>query len=169
MYPIAHRLIFLCGFLILPLTAFSLPEDQARPLNITADSTVFNYKTGIDTYEGNVKVDQGSTHLTADRLVTQKNKQHKMILATATGIKQFAEYSTLPKPGDPALYAKARIIKFYPITSTVVLEQEVTVTQKENSFHGPLIIYNMKDQVVTAPASQNGRATIIIKPEQLKV
>ncbi len=159
---------YLILFLLVPTFAFSLQEDQEKPFNIVADSSTFNYKTGIDIYEGNVKVDQGTSHLIADRLVTQKNKQHKMIEAIATGVKKLAEYSTVPKIGDPMLNAKAKIIKFYPPTAIVILEQNVVVTQKENSFHGPRIIYNIKDQVVTAPASKEGRATIIIEPEQLK-
>ena len=162
------NLAFLIIVLLLaPTFAFALQDDQDKPFNIVADSSIFNYKTGIDTYEGNVKVDQGTSHLTADRLVTQKNKQHKMISAIAIGIHKLAEYSTVPKVGDPILIAKAKIITFYPPTATVVLEQDVLVTQKENSFHGPRIIYNIKDQVVTAPASKEGRATITIEPEPL--
>ncbi len=156
------------GLLLAPIFAAALEEDQDKPFNIIADSSIFNYKSGTDIYEGNVKVDQGTSHLTADRLVTQKNKQHKMISAIATGIHTLAEYSTVPKLGDPILMAKARIITFYPPTATVVLEQDVLVTQRENSFHGPRIIYNIKDQVVTAPASKEGRATITIEPEPLK-
>lgn len=162
------NLVLIIVLLLAPAFAFALQDDQDKPFNIVADSSIFNYKTGIDMYEGNVKVDQGTSHLTADRLVTQKNKQHKMMSAIATGIHKLAEYSTVPKLGDPILIAKARTITFYPPTSTVVLEQDVLVTQKENSFHGPLIIYNIKDQVVTAPASNEGRATITIEPEPLK-
>jgi lipopolysaccharide transport protein LptA len=165
------RLFYLSSILFLMLfspIAFSLPKDSEQPFSIVANTSVFNYKTGIDTYEGDVKIHQGATHLTADRLITQKNKQHKIILATAIGIKKLAEYTTVPSAGDPLLYAKARIIKFYPVTSVVILEKDVIVTQKGNSFHGPLIIYNIKDQVVTAPASKDGRATIVIDPEQVK-
>lgn len=154
--------------LLLPTFTYALQDDQEKPFNIIADSSVFNYKTGIDVYEGNVRVNQGTSHLVADRLVTEKDKQHKIVLATATGIKKLAEYSTVPKMGDPILIAKAKIIKFYPARSTVILEQDVLVTQNQNSFHGPRIIYNIKDQVVTAPASQEGRATITIEPEPLK-
>ncbi len=154
--------------IILSTSTFALPEDRDRPFNIIADSSLFNYKTGIDTYEGHVKVDQGTSHLIADRLVTRKDKQHKMILAIATGTQKPAEYTTIPKIGDSVLNAKARFIKFYPTTSIIILEQNVVVTQKENSFHGPLIIYNMKNQLVTAPPFTNGRATIVIEPEPLK-
>lgn len=154
-------------FILIPFFAFALSNDQEKPLNITADTSTFNYKTGVDIYEGNVKVDQGSSHLTADRLITQKNKQHKITVATAYGMKKLAIFTTVPKFGDPLLFAKARIITLYPPTSTVVLDKEVVVTQNENSFHGPHIIYNIKDQIVTAPASKEGKATIIIEPEKM--
>lgn len=165
--PLRNLVIFIL-FGLISILAIALPDDQEKSFNIIADSSLFNYKTGVDTYEGNVKVDQGSSHLTADRLVTRKNKQHKIIEAVATGITKLAEYSTIPKIGDPMLHAQAKIIKFYPLTSAVILEQDVIVTQKENSFHGPRIIYNIKDQTVTAPASKEGRATITIEPDQTK-
>ncbi len=149
-------------------SALALPNDSEQPMKIVADSSLFNYKTGIDTYEGNVKVDQGTTHLVADKLVTEKNKQHKIILATAYGVHHLAELITLPSLGAQILHAKAAIIKFYPSTSKLILEKNVFVTQGKNSFHGSLIIYNMKDQMVAAPASKNGRATIVIdtKPQK---
>lgn len=147
---------------------FALPNDNELPMYIVSDSSLFNYKTGVDTYEGNVKVDQGTTHLIADRLVTEKNEHHKIVSAIAYGIQNIAEFITLPTKGDKLLNAKAKVIKFYPSTSIVVLEDNVIVTQGENSFHGPVIIYNMKDQIVAAPASKSGRATIVIEPKQNK-
>lgn len=154
--------------LLQPLVVFALPEDSGKTLHIISNSTLFNYKSGIDTYEGHVKVDQGSTHLLADRLVTQKNAQHKIVLVTAYGIKHLAEYTTEIKIGDPILNAKAKVIRFYPQTSVVYLDDDVVVTQGENHFDGPHIVYNMKDQTINAPASNHGRATIVIQPQQLK-
>lgn len=148
--------------------AYALPTDREQLMHIDADSYELNYKTGIDVYEGNVKVDQGTTHLIADRLVTEKNKDRKMISAIAYGTNQLAEFTTIPKEGEEVFHAKAKVIKFYPETSLVQLEEEVMVTQGENSFHGPIILYNMKEQIVSTPASQNGRATIIINAKQMK-
>jgi lipopolysaccharide export system protein LptA len=153
---------------IISIVTFALPDDSKQPMYIVADSTLFNYKTGQDIYIGNVKVDQGTSHLTADRLVTQKNKQHKMISAIAYGINTIATFTTIPKEGDLVMTAIAKKISFYPPTSTVILEDEVTVTQGENNFHGQHIVYNMKDQIVEAPASKNGRATIVIESNELK-
>jgi len=153
---------------ILSISIFALPSDREQTLHIFANSSFFNYKTGIDIYEGDVKVDQGSTHLTGDRLITKKNAKRKIISAIAYGIKKRAIFKTEPKSGDKPLIAMAKIIKLYPETSLVMLEEDVNVAQGENSFHGPIIIYNMKDQVVSIPPSKNGRATIIINPKPLK-
>ncbi len=149
-------------------TALALPNDGEQPMKIIADATLFNYKTGIDTYEGHVKVDQGTTHLLADKLVTEKNEHHKIVSAIAYGTRQLAELTTLPSMNAKVLHAKSNIIKFYPSTSILVLEENVVVTQGENSFHGSLIIYNMKEQMVAAPASKNGRATIVIDAKTQK-
>lgn len=155
--------------LCLPIIAFALPDDVKKTLHIVADGTTFNYKTGANEYVGHVRIDQGSTHLIADRVTTTNNSNHKMEEAIAYGLNnQLAEYYTQPKPGDAAMHAKAKIIKFYPIQSLVVLEGNVIVTQGKNSFEGPLIMYNMKTQVVTAPASKAGRATVVIDPSQIK-
>lgn len=159
-------------FFILLLTSpclFALPDDEQKVMHICSDSSTFNYKTGTNTYEGHVKMDQGTTHLTADRVITTKNHTTRKIeVAIAYGLTQWAEYTTLPKPGDPVLHAKAKIIKFYPAQSIVFLQDDVVVTQGKNSFQGPVIVYNIKDQIVTAPPSKTGRSTIIIDPGQLK-
>ncbi len=163
-----RRILNVICILFLLGNAYALPNDREQLMHIDADSYELNYKTGIDVYEGNVKVDQGTTHLIADRLVTEKNKDRKMISAIAYGVGQLAEFTTIPKEGEQLFHAKAKVIKFYPETSLVQLEEDVMVTQGENSFHGPIILYNMKDQIVSTPASKNGRATIIINTKQMK-
>jgi lipopolysaccharide export system protein LptA len=155
-------------FFLTPLCAMALPSDVSEKIHIIADSSVFNYKTGETVYEGNVKVDQGTTHLTADKVVIKNNDQHKIETAIAYGNNQPAQYSTLPKPGDTLMQAKAKVIKYFPTKTLIQLEGDVEVLQGENSFHGPLILYNMKDQIVSAPASKTGRATIVIDPSKLK-
>lgn len=160
--------IVVCALLFYPMLHWALPEDKAQTIHIDADSTTFNYKTKMSTYEGNVHVSQGSSNLLADYLTTKSNAEHKMEEAIAYGRKKPAEYWTIPHTGDKPLHAKANVIKFYPIKSLIYLEGNVVVSQGENNFHGPYIIYNIKDQLVTAPASKNGRASIVIQPDQLK-
>src|SRR5437016_6312557 len=140
------NLLWIIISILFPTLALSLPEDSEQPMHIVADSSLFNYKTGKDIYEGNVRIDQGTSHLTADRVITQKDKQHKIISAIAIGVKTIATFTTIPKAGDLVMHSEAKTITFYPPTSTVILENDVVVTQGENNFHGQHIVYNFKDQ-----------------------
>jgi lipopolysaccharide export system protein LptA len=158
------RIILSILLLCASFAAIAMPEDNSKSMHIRADSTLLNYKSGFNSYEGNVKVTQGETHLDADRVTTQNNDRHKIAEAIAYGTKNLAHYWTVPRKGDPEFHAEARVIKFYPIKSTVVLEGDVAVHQGENSFHGPIIVYNMKDETIQVPPSDKGPATIVIQP-----
>lgn len=151
---------------LFPLLAYSLDSDKQAILYITSDAWSYNFKTGIDIYEGHVKVDQGTTHILADKLITKKNEQHKIREATAYGIENLAHFWTLPQPDDEELHAKAKIIRFYPIESNLTLEQAVNVVQGKNHFQGELIHYNSKDQTINVPASANGRARLVFNPNK---
>ena len=133
---IRKSLFFLIGIILTTysLTLSALPSDNQQNISIVANSWFFNYKTGLRIYEGAVKMDQGSSHLTADRVVTKNNDKHKLEEAIAYGIQQLAEYSTIAKEGDDIFHAKAKIIKFYPLKQTIILEGDVKVTQGKNSF-----------------------------------
>jgi lipopolysaccharide export system protein LptA len=152
--------------LIVTMQANALQQDSKEKIYIVANSTLYNYKTGNTTYEGNVKVDQGTTHITADRLTTKTNQEHKINEMIAYGIKGMAHYWTLPNPNNPETHANAKIIKFYPGSSTVFLQQNATVIQGENSFQGQLILYNRADQTVYVPASNTGRAVVVYNPDK---
>jgi len=156
-------IFFLFAFTI---QAYALDDDSKAKLNIVADSGTYNFKTGVDVYEGHVKIDQGSTHIIADKLITKKNNQHKIQEATAYGIHDLAHFWTLPKLGEPEIHAYAKTIKFYPLENNVSLEHDVTVTQGENNFKGELIHYNSNEQTITVPAISNGRAILVYNPEK---
>lgn len=162
----AHKWMLGCWILLFSSSCIALSSDSKEKLFITADTTIYNYKTGLNIYAGHVKVDQGTTHIVADRLTTRTNLQHKIREAIAYGEKEQAHYWTIPKLGDEPLHAKAKIIKFYPIDDNVILEKNVLVKQKENSFQGELIVYNMDEQTITVPATKTGRAVIVYNPDK---
>ena len=157
------KLLFL---LLFSSCCFALPADNKAVIHIISDKWAYNYKTGMNEYTGHVIIDQGTTHLTADRVTTKSNAQHKIQEAIAYGLSQPAHYHTLAKTGDPETHAYAKIIKYYPIESNVTFVQNVTLKQGENSFQGPFILYNMQDQVVTVPSSKEGRAVLIYNPDK---
>ena len=155
---------FVLYFVCLPY-CYALPTDSKAPIHISSDSWAYNYKTGANEYIGHVIVNQGSIHLTADRLTTKSDSNRKIQEAIAYGIKQPAHYWTLAKIGDAEMHAYANIIKFYPIQTNVTLEQHVTLKKGKNSFQGQLIHYNNNDQTITVPELSESRAVLVYNPD----
>src|SRR3990167_1566379 len=168
MYPIHNapykNILIFYLLLCFSYPSFALPTDNKAKVFITANESIYNYKKGINVFKGNVKVDQGTTHITADQLITKNNSRHTIQEAIAYGFTHKAHYWTVPKIGEPEIHARANVIKFYPIESNVTLSENVTITQGENSFQGQLIHYNSESQTITVPASKNGRAVLVYDP-----
>jgi lipopolysaccharide export system protein LptA len=161
--------LFGCGVLVTCMlsisSSYALPKDKNEKIYVIADSTIYNYKTGVNMFEGHVKVRQGTTHITAEKLITKNNSKHKIEEAIAYGIKKAAHYWTTPSIGDPPIHAHANIIKFDTVNANITLEKQVFVTQAENSFQGQIILYNMTTQTITVPPSKEGRAVLVYHPE----
>ncbi len=147
------------------LPAYCLTSDRNEKLHITADATIYNYKKGVNYFEGHVQIDQGTTHVTADRLTTKLNDRHQIQEVIAYGTKELAHFWTLPKPDELVVNAHAKIIKYYPLTLNATLQDTVRVTQGENNFQGQLIHYNMNDQTIIVPETKNGRAVLVYNPD----
>lgn len=152
--------------MLLTVAAYALPEDHLQTIHITSDSSKYNYKTGVNEFIGHVKATQGSTHLTADRLITKMDRLHKIHEMIAYGNNERAHYWTQPKLKDPEIHAKANVIKFYPLASNVTLEHTAQIKQGENSFQGDLIHYNSINQTITVPKLDKSRALIIYNPKK---
>jgi lipopolysaccharide export system protein LptA len=153
-------------FLLVSISAFALTSDVKEKVHIIADSSVFNFKKGMNLFEGHVKADQGTTHITAEKMTTKNNDKHEIEEIIAYGDKETAHYWTIPKLNDLAMHAYAKIIKFYPNKSNVILQNKVMVKQGENNFRGELVLYNMKEETIIMPPSANGRAILIYNPDK---
>ncbi|HEU5280680.1 MAG TPA: lipopolysaccharide transport periplasmic protein LptA [Gammaproteobacteria bacterium] len=161
MHP--HRNAWLCLFLsLITLPAHALQSDSQQKIHITADTTTYNFKNGITTFTGHVIANQGTTHLTAEKLITKADNKHQIQEVIAYGQdKTQAHYLTLPRPNEAVLHAIGDVIHYFPITANVTLQNHVTVQQGENSFQGELILYNMNEQTITVPPTPRGRAVLV--------
>lgn len=152
--------------LLLCQSASALKSDTKKKVFIMSDFALLNYKTGIHTFTGHVLVDQGATHVSADKIQTISSKQHQIKQVTAYGLETLAHYWTIPKAGDSEIHARAKIIKFFPTSSNAILEKNAIVTQGNNSFRGDRILYDMHEETITVPASQHGKAVLIYDPNE---
>lgn len=159
------KMNFILSLLFIFLPCFALEKDTKEKVIIIADSGIYNYKTGLNIYNGHVRVDQGTSHITADKLTTKNNAKQEITEVIAYGITEPAHYWTLPNEGDLEIHARAKLIKFYPLVANIALEQNVEVKQGQNQFKGELIYYNSKEQTVTVPPAKNSRAVLVYNPE----
>lgn len=146
-----------------PLSSMAQSDDAHKIANIASDSVEYNNKTGIAKYIGHVHAKQGTTQMDADKVTLLRNKNHQIDTIIALG--NPAHYTTLPDHERKILDAKAQVIEYYPQSGKVVLKQNATVKMGDNTFSGPHIIYNMKQQTVVSLPSKNNQTHIVITPE----
>jgi lipopolysaccharide export system protein LptA len=164
-----HCFLFIIRFLLVmsclfPMTSFALKSDQEQTAYVKADSAVLNYKTGICQYQGHVKFTQGTTAVTANLVITYTDKHNKVQEAIATGSP--ASYSTLPDKNKIPFVATAETIKYYPQKGYVKFITNAQATQGKDKFAGNQLNYDIKQQIVSSPASHQERTSIVIQPDQ---
>ena len=158
------KLICLFFCVVYASHSFALSTDKQQPALLQADSATINHKTGISVYTGHVKLVQGSTVITADVLTTLSTNQNQLELATAIG--NPATYSTLPDNTTMMFNASALTLKYQVPSQQVDLTGNAKALQGNDSFAGPHIIYDIKQQLVISPPSDQGHTTILIQPTQ---
>lgn len=158
------KIIFIILFVLFPGITFALSTDKLQNAIIESDSATINHKTNTCIYRGHVKLTQGTTILTADLLTTYSNAKNQLQKAIAIG--QLATYTTLPDNSSTSFIAQAKTINYNPLQSQIILVGDAKATQGSDSFAGPQINYNIKQQLVTTPASKQGRTTIVFQPGQ---
>jgi len=77
------RGLLLCS-LFLPSLSWALSTDVEKPVNIEADTVMFNNEKGVADYQGHVIILQGSLEIRADKVNIQA-PGHEIISIVATG------------------------------------------------------------------------------------
>ncbi len=151
---------------LLPPTTAALTSDAEQQAYFKADNVSFNYHTGATVYTGNVVMDQGSTHLTADKVTVHKDRHGNTDKTIAEG--NLAHYTTLPDQQKKPIYASGNVIEYYPQKKLAVITGNAEVIQGRNNFHGPRIVYDMvKQTVFSDPSQQGGESVIVLQPQDL--
>lgn len=137
--------LFLC---YLTSSSFALPSDQHKELELQADSSQLNYKSNVQTNTGHVVIDQGTSHLDADKVITYRNKQHKIDKIIAFG--KLAHYHTLLALNTPILYTAANVITYLPLQHLIILQGHALAKRGTNSINGDRLVYNTEQEVLDA-------------------
>lgn len=155
--------------LLASAAAYSLPDDRSQPIEIQANSAERDAKTGVTTYSGNVDINQGSIHISANRVVLD-SKNNELSQITASGAP--ATYTQQLTGPEDVVDAKADTIYFDVAKNLITLQGGANLKQPSGSITGDRIEYDTKNERVRAQASESGssdnakRITVIIPPAQ---
>ncbi len=169
MIQIKRSLFILCLSCILSL-GYALDSDQQKPLLISSDTADLNSQTGVGIYTGNVIIDQGTTHVSGDKVTSySENNKINQIVVEGNKKKQ-ARYESSLDPNKPPLIAIADIIKFFPEKNYAILLGHAYVQQGENSIAGEHLEYDVTNKIlksINTPSNKAVRTRIVIDPNNL--
>ena len=148
--------------------ALSLPGDREQAIQITADSATRDEKKGLTIYSGNVVLDQGSLHISADTItVFRINEEGDKIVARG----QPASVQQQPAVDEELMRAHAEIIEYFKAEDRLRLRSSAQIEQGGSTVTGNIIDYYITQQLVKAGSDktrEDSRVTTIIPASKLE-
>ena len=138
--------------------------DAEQPLKIESAIVEFNDQNGIATYTDNVVANQGSRHLTADKLIIYRGKNNKIDMIIAIG--KPAHFQFQPDPTKPISFGHADTIKHFPNEDKVCLIGNAQLEKDGNIIKGHFLTYFFESGLLRSEPSPQKRTTVILKPKQ---
>lgn len=169
MKPVVANFLLALYCLLFATGIFALPEDRNQPIEIQANSAERDAKSGVTTYSGNVDIQQGSIHISANTVVLD-SKDNELTQINATG--NPATYHQQLTGPDDVVNAQAGKIHFDVAKDLIILQGNGSLKQKGSSISGERIEYDIKTERVRAQAAESGsqdnnrRITVIIPPSK---
>jgi lipopolysaccharide export system protein LptA len=157
----------LAALLVISAPAWAEKADASKPIEITADRGTLDQPRGLTVWHGNVIVNQGTLHATADEVTVTRDAQGRQTLQ-ATGAP-----STFRQRTDKGevINGNAQRVDYTSADNTVVLTGNAHIQRGQDSVTGAKIVYNTQTEVYqvlgggAAQGPNKGRVTVIIQPQ----
>lgn len=155
-----------CALVTTPVAA--LPDDRDQPIRIEADEALRDEKQGFTRYEGNVKMDQGSLHIEADRItVYHDQREADRIIAEGSP----ASLQQQPEPDKGLVKAQAGMIEYFKSEDRIRLSQRANIEQDGSIVTGDSIDYYITEQLVRADSDksrEDSRVQVVIPAQAVQ-
>ena len=154
-----------------PVHALSTDSDQ--PIDIVADGAEHDNARRITTYRGNVVIDQGSLHMTADTVVVMFDANDRVMKITSDGAP--AHFRQLPDDGTGYRKAWARQMEYFPEQDLINLSGEARYEKDGSHVQADRLVYdslNARFRALSdaaAPSSGAGAPAAGKKPERVRI
>lgn len=152
-------LVFLL-LLSAPLSGIARKADFSKPIDVQADSSEFDEKTGMQTLRGNVQIIQGTMKIKADEIsVSIVNGKLAVIRGKGSPIafeQENEEGKLVSGHSDEIVYNA--------VEAKLVMTGNAALKQPDQELSGDRIEFDSKSQKVRAEGGANGRVRIKIQP-----
>lgn len=150
-------------------TALAEKADSSKPIEVNADSAALDQKQGINVFEGNVVVVQGTLNLRADKTVATRDPSGRQKLVATGSPVQFRQ-----KLDGQTEYVDGRAarVDYDSASNTVILTGKAVVTRGKDMVSGEQITYNTVTEVYqvkgqgASSTAPKGRVTVILQPQE---
>ena len=151
-------------FLLMPSSLLALSTDQSQPIKVEADSLEIKDAENISIYSGDVRLDQGSLALRADRLVIHFNDQNELTLMELTG-----SPATFRQLNDEQqeMIGQADRLEYREAESTLILLGNAKFIHVGDTIESNMIRINTDNQSIQAGSlNSDDRVKMLILPKQ---
>lgn len=156
-------------FTLIATTVFSLsalanPADAKQTIKVSSDSALFDKLAGKVVYSGNVKMQQGTLKIEADKLTINRNEQG---LDKVIALGKPAKYEQILNDVDGKTHAYGETIIYDTPSQELTLLESAGLEKQGNVFAGDKIVYLIKEQRVKAESPQKDeRIRMVIQPKK---
>ena len=154
--------------LLISQSALSLPDDREQAILISADKALRDEKKGLTVYSGNVVLDQGSLHISADKItVFRINAEGDRIVARG----QPALVQQKPSEDEELMRAHAEVIEYYKDEDRLRLQTNAQIEQGGSTVKGNIIDYFISLQLVKAGSDtsrEDSRVMVVIPANKIE-
>ncbi|MBD1576187.1 MULTISPECIES: lipopolysaccharide transport periplasmic protein LptA [Vibrio] len=160
---LSHLSLFIC--LLIPNASWALTSDQHQPIHIKSDKQHLDMNTNKVTFTGNVELDQGSIHLTADKLIVIRNSKTQQ-LEELQGYGKPSHFSQKTDDGK-LLKGQANTLVYNVKTDKLIMTTNAELHQDDSVIKGKVITYLIKAQNLTADSGDGQRVSTVLQPDQV--
>lgn len=143
--------------------ALALPNDRNEPIRGEANSLVVDQKTGVSTYSGAVRIQQGSLVILADKITVHTKTDSSVEKIVAIGAP--ARFQQQPETDQSVITAMADSITYVPDDERLLLIDNASIEQDGQVMKAPKIDYDLVKEIMKAKQSNGSRVDIFIPPK----
>lgn len=153
--------------LLLLSPAAGAVDKSARQLPITmeADHVMIDDQKRVSVYSGNVKLNQGTINISADKISVFGDKQRLQKLVAEGSPVRFSQ----EEGPHGVLRGSATRLEYMVVEQNLLLTGGAELWQGDSQFSGGRIEFNLKQGLVKASGEKRGqdRVRVVIQPDQV--